>query len=644
MADNLPLENEYVSGVQNDPNLPLDNDLSSGLGAGINANFSSDQNLVSGLPPNTNGGDIGNNIDNATIGQFSPSGSNVPSSDVAYIQNQLNPLGNQQLALMGATNELFQQGMNLPLQVGGTSGQLTGSRGIYAAQNQAVPFALLEQRRALQQQAALKRAKDLEKFKLKKPELSKDPRFNRNLVSTANEYTDIFVKRAEQEYGSHEAAMAALTSDSTKIGREFAQQMDNLDILAKEVDQVVDLNAEVEKAIESGDQYVSDETVKLHNDFKNLQEKFANGNAFGAASFRNQLQKLQTSQSVDQYFKENDVLKNISGEILQKAGIDDSRSDQFRTTTRYTQDFEKGAREQAKQMKQNVAFRNRQDLSEDDIFNRIMALKGKVDKRTASVKAKPQSSGAVNPNEIAVSDQKQVINVGGKNFNVNKSIDFSNDVKTKPIKFNGLTEVNPDGTLKTIEGVQNVVPGALKTIVDANGVERKVMTGQILKTSKNKITGKEENIYQDVILDYDNIKSGLSNSSKNAKTFVDVFDNSTTNIQQRTKDFADLAKDFEGNFSPEVEDVAKRFVNSGYNYDEFDKFVSSESRAGRDVVLSEDAKKQFNEDLKEETFNKLKAKVGKKTTEKSFKIKGESFTEKELRDGGWTDADIKTLK
>ena len=41
------------------------------------------------LPPNTNGNSIESKVDAATMGQFSPAGTQVPDSDVQFIQNQL---------------------------------------------------------------------------------------------------------------------------------------------------------------------------------------------------------------------------------------------------------------------------------------------------------------------------------------------------------------------------------------------------------------------------------------------------------------------------------------------------------------------------------------------------------------------------
>lgn len=533
------------------------------------------------LPPNSNGNAVENNIDNATIGQYSPAGSMTPDSDVQFIQNQINPLGGQAPAIAGATNEMFMPGYNQPLQVGSTSGQLTGSRGIYVGGGGYIPFAALERRREAQQKAALKRAEDLGRFKLKKPALSKDPRFNQNLVSTANDFTDIFIKRAEEQYGSREAAMAALTSPSTKIGREFAQQMDNLEILAGEVDQVVDLNAEVEKAIEEGDQYVSDDTLKLHSEFKNLSGKFTGGDAFGAASFRDKLNELQTSQSVDQYFKDNETLKNIEGEILQTAGATD-RGDNYLQTTRYQEDFSKGARAQAKAIKQNASFRNR-EITEDQIFDRIMALKGKVDKRTATVKNKPKQGDGYNKIEdVPVSRQPKVINVGGNQYKTSISVPVSKATQDKPVKIDGLIVLGDDGKLTTRKGISDFTVVEFSTITGADGITRNVGRGQITTKTKGP-TGKDVESVEDVTVDYDNVKGSIGGLSKDAKLSVDAFDNVSSGVK-RNKLLVDNSN-VRGQF-------LDAFNQSGL--EDVDEFVNELSKEGNDIVLNDEARDIIN--------------------------------------------------
>jgi len=107
-----------------------DEDLVSGLpqqGAlGTEENLVRDQDLVVGLPPNNPS--TSSAVDAATLGSFSPDGQSIPDTDVSFIQNQIDPLNGQPLALGDATQEMFTPGINQPLRVGGTSGRLTGSR------------------------------------------------------------------------------------------------------------------------------------------------------------------------------------------------------------------------------------------------------------------------------------------------------------------------------------------------------------------------------------------------------------------------------------------------------------------------------------------------------------------------------------
>ena len=569
----LPLESQLRVGIQPDTDLPAISDLEVGL------------------PPNEPG--VESLVDAATIGQFSPGGQPVPGSDVAFIQQQLDPLGGQPIALGDVTQEMFTPGINLPLAVGGTSGQLTGSRNIFVAQNQAVPFALLERRRAAQQQAALKRQKDLERFKLRKPALSKDPRFNQQLVDTFNDFTDIFVDRATQQFGSREAAMMALTSPTTKIGREYAQQMDNLEILAGEVDQVVDLNAEVEKAREEGDQFVSDETLRLHEEFKDLSGRFAGGDAFGAASLRDNLTALQTSQSLDQFMKENDTLKSIEGEILQTAGVDASRADHFRTSTRFRKNFEEGARAQAKAIKNNVAFRNRQDLTEDDIYKRIIALKGKVDKRTTKVTKKHKTDGFTDKSQVPVSNQPKAINIGENQFMTKVSVPYSASVQKNPLKVDGMIVVDERGNPQIKQGITNFIP-VENSVISTPGGDRRVVRGKErinvadLSKEERRAMGiprdsKQKFVDRDITVDYDNIEGSLKGSSQSAKASVEAFGD-VSQASKRQKQFIDVDN--------VKTDFTEAYIRSGFT--DPDEFIEAAGKQGIDVVLNPAARAEID--------------------------------------------------
>ena len=558
------------------------------------------------LPPNTNGNNVSNSVDAATIGAYNPNGQNVPSSDVAYIQNQMDPLNGQAPAIQNATNEMFIPGTGEVYRAGGTSGQLTGSRDILLPSSYQIPFAALEQRRYAQQEAAKKRADDLGKFKLQKSKLSKDPRFNRNLVKTYNDYTDIFIKEAEKQYGSKQAAMAALTDPSTKIGREYAEQVDSLDILAGEVDQIVNLSAKIDSAIEKGDRYVSPITAKHNQDFKQLIGNFEDGVV--APGMRNKLNEMSLSVGLDSYIKDMGILEGIDAKVTQTATVSD-KGDYYQTTTQKNKTYEEATRAAAKSMRS--AF---PQMTEDEIYNHLLSLKGLEDIESETMAQKRKGDGGIKPNDVQVSNEEQVINIKNddgtsseKNFIVEKSIDLPISIKSKPVKFNGLTEIQPDGTLKTLPGVQNVVLGALKVMTDANGVKRRVITGQVVS-----MTFEGKPIYRDVILSAEGLLGGIANVSKEAQTFVDVFEKETANITQRKQEYGDLQKNFIDEFSPKMRDIALRFVNSGLEYNEFDKFRIQEAQKGNDIILTDDAIKEFKNTLKKESFDAARKRVSKK--------------------------------
>lgn len=491
------------------------------------------QNEGFNLPQNTNGGNIANAIDSATLGGFddgTPDG--APQADLDFVRRQSDPLGGEQAALSDATNELFMPGLNKSIRVGGTSGQLTGSRDIFVAQGGLTPFAAIERKKAAQQDAAIKRQKDLGRFKTSQPKLSKDPRFNDNIISKSSKHDEEFISRAQREFGKN--WQVALTSPETKLGREYIQGKANLNLLAGKIDQVVDLQAEVESAIESGDQFVSDATLQLHEDFKTLSNEFSQeGGSLGAADLGGTLDKLQTSQSLDQFIKENDVLDNIDGEILQRAGIDASNADHFRKTTRYTEDFAKGVATQAKRVKGNVAFRNREDLQEGDIAQILGNLKGKTDKRTASVSNKRAPAGGFSDKPEDINDRIRNIEVLQKAF-FNKDGTIGSDVSEEAKKVKG-TLIGSE-----VPGVGKVIDVEFVKGKDGEGdfinLQTSSGSGRSAKKSKQKIDLTDPESF--VVL------NGIMNTSKseNLKIRNEAFrgQDRRTNLPDKPKNVNEL--------------------------------------------------------------------------------------------------------
>lgn len=544
------------------------------------------------LPPNTNGRSIENTIDAATLGRFNPQGQGGPSAeDIAFVRGQVDPLSGEPAALDDATNELFMPGINKSIRVGGTTGQLTGSRDIFVAQGGLTPFAAMERKKAAQQAAAAERAKKLNQFKRKDPKLAKDPRFNDNVLKQNAEHDEKFIERAKKEYGA--AWQVALMSPQTAIGREYLQGKDNLDLLVDKADQVTDLVGEVNQAIEKGDQYVSDATLELKRQYDELTDEFSQerGN-IGQSSMRNIVDKLQTSADLDQFIKDKNILANVDAVILQTAGVDDSRSDQFRSTTRYTENFDIAARAAAKELKNNASFRGRTDLTEDDVFQYIKNLKGKTDKRTASVTGRTESGGYTSKDQVPVSEKPKIIKVGNSEFKTEKSVPYSQKVQKTPVRLDGAIVLGEDGQPVIQSGIINFTPVENSILTTKDGVKRRVVRGkQIIDVStlsddEKRDLGigrrsKQTTIEKDVTLDFDNVEASIKGLSKDAGMSVDAFNDVSKDQKRQSVNVS--ADNFESDFKAAYEE-------SGFKTPE--EFVKAAAEQGVDIIFNEDTKKK----------------------------------------------------
>ncbi len=466
---------------------------------------------------------LGSIIDTSITGQFNRG---VSQAEIDLINRQVDPLAGETPAIIDATNELFVPSLNQPILRGTSSSQTLGSQPIFVAGGGNIPFAAFERQKQARQAQALKQAEDANKFKLRKAPLTKDPRLNKNLNETFNEFTDIFIKRAEEQFGDRVKGIAALTNPATKIGREFIQQMDNLDILASQADQIIDEVAKIDAAIESGDQFVPKESEELSN---RIKQNLSSGDIFAVTSLRGDIDKLQTSQTLDQFFKDNKTLSNIEGEITKRTGISDF-GDFKLLSDRERKEYEDGAREQARAIKENIAFRNR-DLSEDDIFNRIIALKGRTDKVTKRLKTKPKIKGGKLDKEkedIVVNQQGKVVNSRGVNKLLKNTIAVGE--RKNPVKMTGLSIIDPNTGLTTIlEGSQDVrIIEVGTTDYELDGVPYQRRTVAVETAPELDDEGDVIKAASTEFIDYDNNKA----------QFKSLFPNIANEFEKNTNDIA----------------------------------------------------------------------------------------------------------
>lgn len=524
------------------------------------------------LPPNTEGGDVGSRVDAATIGAFSPNGEQVPASDLAFIQQQIDPLSGQQLALGNVTQEDFTPGINLPLRVGGTSGQLTGSRDIFVPRAQAVPFALLERRRAAQQQAALKRAEDLSKAK-GLPEIDKinDARFNRNLVNTFNDFTKIFEKRAlNLAGGDQEVARELLTDTRTEIGRDFATQVSNLNQLAGEFNQIADDVAKIKIAQQKGGQFVSKADRDLVSDFDSLQKSFKDGDPFNAVNLLRTRKRIGATRSLEGVLKDTNVLASVKASIIKTAKISNDELGNFITTTEGKKVFDKAVEAILPGLERDAAIAGR--FTRKQLRDEILPRFGSeiTTEKKLQLKRKPSAGAFGSKADVPISNQPKIIDVNGSQFKTTSSVPFPKKTQSKPVRVDGLIVVGSDGKLTTKEGISNFIPVEL-SIIEVGNIKNNIVRGQIVN---------ERGELEDITVDFDNIKTSLKGLSRDARLTVEAFED-ISNENTRKKRLIDK-DNLEGDFLDE-------FVQSGINdVDEFIDSLSNEQKV--DVILNDETR------------------------------------------------------
>jgi hypothetical protein len=537
------------------------------------------------LPPNNNGNSIESKVDAATIGQFSPAGTQVPDSDVQFIQNQIDPLRGQAPAIAGATNELFMPGFNQPLRVGGTSGQLTGSRDIFVGAGGFIPFAALERRKEAQQKAAEKRAKDLSKAQgLPKVDEIKDKRFNRNLLETSQDFISQFEKAALQRAGGDQAvARAMLTDTRTDLGRQFATQMSNLNQVAAEFNQITDDVAKIQTAMQKGGQFVSEADRQLVDDFEKMTNSFSEGDPFQAVNLLHSRERVAATRSLEGVLDDTNVLDTVKANISQTAGISPDDVGNYITTTTGRKTYEKAVDAIIPSLMRDAAIAGR--FSPEQLKKELLPRFGSEITTEKTLQQKRKGSGGYNSvDDVPVSDQPKVINVGGNQYTTSVSVPASRKTQSKPVKIDGLIVIGDDGKLTTTEGISDFTLVEYSTITGADGIPRNVARGQVTTIEKGP-TGKEIKTVKDVTADYNNVKGSIKGLSTDAKFSAEAFENVASGAN-RNKLLVDK------------ENVRGQFLE-GFNasgFESVDDYVEALSQEGNDIVLNDEARKIINSD------------------------------------------------
>ena len=403
-----------------------------------------------------------------------------------------------------STDPLIQQGarttlgVNDPILKGNVGGSIIGNQPVFVGGGDFLATDVINNRKKAIQDAATQRASEAQELLSRKPPIIKDQAFQSNLNDQFYGTYEGFIADAKDKFG--DKWDLALKDQTNPLGRQFVQSMDNFDFVAKASDQVTDAIAEVESDLKSGDQVFSDGTLDILDNYKSLQDQFANGDINGQISLREEFDKLQGFKGLDRVLKDDSI--DVKGTVTQFASILED-SDKFVTTTQKKTAYE----DQLKTISKDIADNQMRDpvrkglISEDQIFEHMKELYGYENIISKKIKTKPAPPGGIKVNVDLGNkfEGEKIEKVGGTNYTVGQS--FELPTGNKKLEVSGLKFFDPaTGKLVQEDGVKNVDINAFQVVKvpneDGSFDWKKVAVATVDKLGQkvNKETGFSEEV------------------------------------------------------------------------------------------------------------------------------------------------------
>lgn len=221
-------------------------------------------------------------------------------------------------------------GLSLPEAMGNYSGSIVGSNTLFAPAGGVMAIDPVLARRKAIEDAARARASSLVPFQPEEPFQLTDPRFQKKYEEQVLSFQQQFADDMRQKYGKDWTIVAS--DPNTKEGREFIQAMANYETIGREFNAITDRIVAIDEGLESGELEFSDETIKLHNDYKQLLGDFEGGDVFKSKDLRNEMDKLDGFLSLEYYINQDSFLDDIMGQQGAWSTITDE-GEYFQTST-----------------------------------------------------------------------------------------------------------------------------------------------------------------------------------------------------------------------------------------------------------------------------------------------------------------------
>jgi hypothetical protein len=282
------------------------------------------------------------------------------------------------------TNEDLFPGMNQKINVGNFSSPVLGSRPIFVAAGQYVPYNILNKKEEAIAKAAKKRAERQAKFDPGKASELKNKLYQRSLNDDFNNMTSDFISTAQKMSPDNWDVM--LNDRGTEIGKLYAQQKSNYEVLAQESDVIFTEAAQVISDAETGgDTIYHPDTLNMARE---VQGRTTNALKGGLENLREFTDKFNGSFDLDKHLANNNVVTQMKADITATlapggGGMTVETEESFKDRIEAYAESET-ATPAGRYYKDNI-------IKKQDIIDRLTGLLGT--KESKSFKYKPTSGG-----------------------------------------------------------------------------------------------------------------------------------------------------------------------------------------------------------------------------------------------------------
>lgn len=426
---------------------------------------------------------LSSTIDQAYISQMTPKG---------YEQNLINAYNQSMLPeQIGAQGQAsLYPGMGENINVGTYSGSIIGNNPIFVPTGNILALdPMLERKKALDL-AARKRAAEIKPWERPKAPEFKDPYWNKQLYGVVEGGLNKVWQDAINEYGPANARII-LQDPNTSYGQKVAKIMNNAEYLTKNVNQITDLVATIDKGLQDKTIYLNPEKKKLYESYKQKLANFEDIETLQSSNLPELTRQLMGVRDLNDYLNTSNIMKTLEAQIKSNFGVSE-QDDYFRILQTETKSWKPIIKDLSEELS-NTTFNGEytpkeiQEALEARLKDQVVK-KGSISQKTEATRRAGEGGNVLDPNQEGVFTTYTTPNKTLHNLDVKASYNMNylgkpkeltvigSDGKIQKSNVNGLDISNikivtPEGKTKFIEGNTRVQLGRAERLADGRIVQ-----------------------------------------------------------------------------------------------------------------------------------------------------------------------------